>query len=101
LNQGRDNHIIAMPTVVAYNAGMASTQYTIRNISKHLDAQLRRLAKQRQVSLNKVVVDMLTSAVAEPVVNHEFDQFFGTWTEDKGFDRVIETFAQIDAKDWQ
>lgn len=67
------------------------TQYTIRGVPNDLDSRLRRLAKLKGQSLNRIVLDQLGSSTSDKAtgatnkikanrVNTDFDDLFGTLT---------------------
>lgn len=60
-------------------------QYTIRGVQPTVDAELRRMARASQRSLNEVVLDVLSVGTAVPVniePDTSLDDLFGTMTKD-------------------
>jgi hypothetical protein len=79
-----------------------TTQYTIRGVSAELDRALRRKAKERKCSLNRLVIEELTSSSLPPVKpKSDFMQFVGTWEPDPAFDQALEEQRQIDWEMWK
>jgi hypothetical protein len=66
-----------------------------------VDAALRRIARQRQQSLNRVVVDELTRAVIGRPMKADFSDLVGKWTPDPAFDEVLAARRQIDPEKWR
>lgn len=80
------------------------TQYTIRQVPERLDERLRRLARERDTSLNQVVVDLLSAATGlsdEPVLHHDLDDLIGTWVEDPAVDQALAAFETVDEELWR
>ena len=81
-------------------------QYTIRNIPKRVDQNLRRRAKEQGRSLNDVVVEALSiiSGVVEPqqpIKYRDLSDIAGSWVEDPEFDKIMKEQDQVDPRDWQ
>ena len=100
-----------MPAFPAYTAYMKlkareAAQYTLRNVPPHVDRALRKLAKQKEQSLNQLVLDILERIVGgdsarEPVVHKDLDRLVGTWIEDPEFDQALTAQSQIDGDLWR
>jgi hypothetical protein len=83
-------------------------QYTLRGISPATDARLRALAARQQKSLNKVLreaVEEKTTKQSKKTpaekLHHDFDNLFGKWVDDPGFDEAIKDMRVVDPRDWQ
>ena len=59
-------------------------QYTVRNISSALDQALREWARQRNISLNKAIVDAIKRGIGMDgdQEHNDLDDFIGTWQQD-------------------
>jgi len=75
--------------------------YTIRGVPPEVDAALRQKARQRQQSLNRVVLDELTRAVIGRPIKADFSDLVGKWTPDPAFDEVLAAQRQIDPEKWR
>ncbi|GIU75100.1 MAG: hypothetical protein KatS3mg004_2187 [Bryobacteraceae bacterium] len=75
--------------------------YTIRGVPPEVDAALRRKARQRQQSLNRVVIDELTRAVIGRPIRADFSDLVGKWTPDPAFDEILAAQRQIDPEKWR
>jgi hypothetical protein len=79
-------------------------QYTIRNISKQLDHELRERARGERKSLNQVALEALTRGLGiegEPVRCRDLRDLAGSWNEDPEFDRAIEDQDSVDPELWK
>ena len=79
--------------------GSDSIQYTIRGIPYEVDRILRQKAARRKQSLNKVVVEELTTAAQGRKA--DFSDLVGQWTPDPAFDEILAAQRQIDADKWK
>lgn len=79
-------------------------QYTIREVPKPVDAELRRKAQREAKSLNTVALEALTigSGVADqPAQFHDLDSLAGTWQEDPAFNQAVAAQDQVDEQLWK
>jgi len=79
-------------------------QYTVRNIPKTVDDELRRRAREEGKSLNEVTVEAMVRGVghaAEPVRFRDLSDIAGTWQEDPEFDAAIADQDTIDPDLWR
>ena len=79
-------------------------QYTIRNIPDHLDAALRRVARERGKSLNDVAVEALArgAGVGEtPSRQRDLGDIVRTWRHDPAFEDALLAQDTIDPDLWQ
>ena len=79
-------------------------QYTLRNIPKHIDAEVRRRAHQERKSMNQALLDALARGVGlqgEALRQRDLSDIAGTWKKDPLFDRAIEEQDKIDEAIWK
>ena len=79
-------------------------QYTIRNIPGHLDAALRRKAREQGKSLNEVAVEALAQGAGvgeERCRQRDLSDIARTWRKDRAFDDAIATQDTIDPELWR
>ncbi len=79
-------------------------QYTLRNIPKRVDTQLREAAAEYGTSLNTTALAALSRGLGmetERVVHHDMDDLIGTWAQDDAFDKAMEDMDRIDAELWK
>ena len=79
---------------------MATLQYTVRGIPPEVDAVLRRKARQKRISLNKLLVQEI-SAVAGPIRYRKRSDLGGNWLEDPEFEKVLSEQRVIDRELWK
>lgn len=80
-----------------------STQYTIRNVPRAVDAALRRRARAQGRSLNHVALDALTQAVGlteDRPKRRDLSDLAGTWERDRKFDQAIAEMDRVDPDMW-
>ncbi len=83
---------------------MKARQYTIRNVPPSVDRALRRKAAERRLSLNTLVLRALEAEAggsAEPRLQHDLDEFFGSWIRDPKVDRALAEGRRLDQRDWE
>jgi hypothetical protein len=88
----------------AYSAGMKTHQYTIRGVPPRTDQLLREKARLTKKSLNQTALEAMQAGlgvVEAPKLNHDFDEFHGTWVEDPEFDEAMKYFDRIDEEMWK
>lgn len=71
-----------LPAYRAYNAGMASIQYTVRGVPPELDERLREEARETGKSLNALVVETLAQAKLPGHGHHDLDWFIASASPD-------------------
>jgi hypothetical protein len=79
-------------------------QYTIRNVPGILDEALRRTARERGKSLNKVAIEAMArgaGVTGERVRHRDLAGIVGTWREDPAFDSALAGQDTIDEEMWR
>ena len=79
----------------------ASLQYTIRGVPAEVDDALRRKAARRNLSLNQIVVEELTTAAIGVQRRADFSDLVGRWTSDPAFDEIMAAQRRIDWGKWK
>ena len=82
----------------------AARQYTIRAVPPEVDQSLRKIAHDRGISLNAVLLDALRNAAgqsAEPIIHHDLDHLIGSMKPDPDLDRALEEMRVVDPEMWQ
>lgn len=83
---------------------MKTHQLTVRNVTESVSRALRRKAKERSVSLNRVLVEALEQAAGisgEPVRYHDLDALSGTWVDDPAVDEALTEQRRVNPRDWR
>jgi len=78
-------------------------QYTVRGVPREVDRALRRKARQRGLSLNRLLVEEL-SAAGGGLPGRRYrslDGLGGRWREDPEFDRILAEQRHIDPGLWK
>jgi len=79
-------------------------QYTIRNIPLHLDAALRRKARNQGKSLNDVTIEALALGAwlgDQRCRQRDLGDIAKTWQKDPAFDNAIAAQDAIDPELWR
>ena len=90
-----------MQATFAYNACM---QYTLRNVPKQIDAEVRRRAHQERKSMNRALLDALARGVGldgKARRQRDLSDIAGTWKKDPLFDRAIAEQDKVDEALWK
>lgn len=80
---------------------------TLRNIPPEIQKAIRAKAKEKRISMNRAVLELLQERVgpggAKRKVYTDLDHLFGTWTkaEADAFDKALEEQRQIDPELWR
>jgi len=78
-----------------------ATQYTVRGVPKEVDRALRRRAKERNVSINQVIIDELTAATIGRRQLADFSDLVGRLLPDDKLDEILGAQRQIHPDDWR
>jgi plasmid stability protein len=79
-------------------------QYTIRNVPDHLDAALRRKAREQGKSLNDVTIEALAQGAGvgeQRFRQRDLSDIARTWRKDPEFGDAIAAQHRIDAELWR
>jgi hypothetical protein len=79
----------------------ASTRYTIRGVPAEVDAALRRKAKRRRISLNRLLVEELAAVASVAAPKADYSDLVGVWQPDAAFDEIIADQRKIDRRKWK
>ncbi len=81
---------------------------TLRNIPAEVQKAIRAKARQKNISVNKAVIELLEERVGilenrKATLHHDLDELAGSWNsrEAKAFERAIEVGRQIDESLWR
>ena len=83
---------------------MSTTQLTVRGFDDELEQRLRRLAKERDISLNRAALTLMRRGAGldapggPDVVGNSLDHLMGLWTEEEAaeFREATLAFDRID-----
>ena len=88
---------------------MSKTQLTIRGFDGELELRLRRLAREREISLNKAALVLMrrgagleTQSAQPDAVGDSLDHLMGVWSEEEAaeFREATRDFDRIDESLW-
>lgn len=81
---------------------------TLRNIPPEIQKAIRAKAKQKRISMNRAVLELLQEQLGTPgkkrkKIYTDLDHLAGTWTEAeaKEFDEILRQQRQIDEELWR
>lgn len=83
---------------------MKTHQFTIRDVPDSVSRVLRRQARERGLSLNRLLVELLRNAAGvanTPARRHDLDHLAGTWVHDPAVDRALAEQRKVDERDWR
>lgn len=81
-----------------------AVQYTVRQVPCELDRRLRKLAKQRGMSLNAFVVECLSREAdlsPEQPRYHDLDHLIGKLVYDEELEAALQDQRKIDEEMWK
>ena len=80
-----------------------SIQYTIRGVPREVDQALRRRARERRISLNRLLIEELAGASGASGSRRfrSLKGLAGRWQEDPEFDQALEEQRRIERKLWK
>jgi plasmid stability protein len=90
-----------MRACIAYNKCM---QYTIRNVPRHVDAALRRKAREQGKSLNDVAIEALVQGAGvgeQRCPQRDLSDIARTWQKDPAFEDALAAQDTIDPELWR
>ena len=81
----------------------SEVQYTVRGIAREVDQVLRRRARQRGISLNRLLVEEISAAGGglQERPYRRLKDLGGRWQDDSEFDRILAEQRRIDRKLWK
>jgi hypothetical protein len=81
---------------------------TLRNIPPKVQKGIRERTRQKRISANRAVIELLQERLAVPQrgkdgLYHDLDDLFGTWSAEEAeeFDRITREMRQIDKDMWK
>ena len=80
------------------------SQMTIRKIPENLDKQLRTIARTQNISLNKIVIQLLQRALGiTGNKQRDLSDIAGTWDKEQceEFEKNTQVFNEIDNEIWE
>ncbi len=81
-------------------------QITVRNIPEELEKEIRRIARERGISINKTIHELLGEALGidkSSGKKRDLSEFAGFWDEEEAeeFEKATEVFERVDEELWK
>jgi len=83
---------------------MEHIQYTVRGVPGYLDSRLREYAREKTMSLNAALVDLLSAGLGllrQRSRNEELVSLAGSWVEDPDMDKAFADMDRVDEDMWK
>ncbi|HOV37826.1 MAG TPA: hypothetical protein PLG79_03815 [Spirochaetales bacterium] len=80
------------------------SQLTIRKVPLLVADRIKILSAKEGKSMNTLSIEILQRGLGlegEVPVNHDLDEFIGTWKNDPEFDGVLESMRNIEPELWK
>ena len=76
---------------------------SLRNLPPEVEQAISETSEREGISLNKATIRLLEGSLKKPVENHDFDEFFGTWSvaQAREFEAATMELRMIDSADWE
>jgi len=80
---------------------------TLRNIPPEIQKAIRAKAKEKRISMNRAVLELLQERLGHPTRTRkrydDLDHLFGTWTQAEAdeFNKALEEQRRIYPEDWR
>ena len=52
---------------------------SLRNLPPEVEEAILETSSRERISLNKATLRLLQASLHKPAINHDFDEFIGTW----------------------
>ena len=76
---------------------------SLRNLPEEVEKAILETSRREGISLNKATLRLLEASLHKPKINHDFDEFFGTWSKEEAdeFDAALAEMRKVDPIDWE
>jgi hypothetical protein len=76
---------------------------SLRNLTPEVEKAIRETSRREGISLNKATLRLLETALHKPVMNTDFEEFFGSWptAESDSFDAALREMRQVNPSEWE
>ena len=76
---------------------------SLRNLPPEVEKAILETSRREGISLNKATLRLLEASLHKPKINHDFDEFFGTWSKEEAdeFDAALAEMRKVDPIDWE
>ena len=76
---------------------------SLRNLPPDVEKAILETSQREGISRNKATLRLLQASLHKPAINHDFDEFIGTWSdaEADAFNAALAEMRKVDPADWE
>jgi hypothetical protein len=80
-----------------------SMTISLRNLPPEVEKAILETSQREGISRNKATLRLLQASLHKPAINHDFDEFIGTWSDAEAdeFDAALAEMRKVDPADWE
>jgi hypothetical protein len=80
-----------------------SMTISLRNLPPEVEKAILETSQREGISRNKATLRLLQASLHKPAINHDFDDFIGTWSDAEAdeFDAALAEMRKVDPADWE
>jgi hypothetical protein len=76
---------------------------SLRNLPPEVEKAILETSQREGISRNKATLRLLQASLRKPAINHDFDDFVGTWSDAEAdeFNAALAEMRKVDPADWE
>jgi hypothetical protein len=80
-----------------------SMTISLRNLPPEVEKAILETSQREGISRNKATLRLLQASLHKPAINHDFDDFIGTWSDAEAdeFNAALAEMRKVDPADWE
>ena len=80
-----------------------SMTISLRNLPPEVEKAILETSQREGISRNKATLRLLQASLHKPAINHDFDEFIGTWSDAEAdeFNAALAEMRKVDPADWE
>ena len=80
-----------------------SMTISLRNLPPEVEKAILETSHREGISRNKATLRLLQTSLHKPAINHDFDDFIGTWSDAEAdeFNAALAEMRKVDPADWE
>ena len=80
-----------------------SMTISLRNLPPEVEKAILETSQREGISRNKATLRLLQASLHKPAINHDFDEFIGTWSDAEAdeFNAALAEMRKVDPIDWE
>ena len=80
-----------------------SMTISLRNLPPEVEKAILETSQREGISRNKATLRLLQASLHKPAINHDFDDFIGTWSDAEAdeFNAALAEMRKVDPIDWE